>query len=140
MFIHKHTAEQHMLHNSIIYILKTREVKGSVKTYAHIHKATTKSKNTMNRNYYHGVEEAHGRSYMHWSVQMGNVYAGIYRSMEEAHSGYYVHWSVQIVSTVASITVWRKHTVGLMCTSWYRWGVRTLASIMWCGGSSAGSL
>lgn len=54
--------------------------------YAQSH---TKSKNATNRNYHHGVEEAHGGSYVHWPVQMG---------------------------------------------------VRTLASIMWCWGSSAGSL
>lgn len=122
MSIQKHIAEQHMLHNSITYILKKREVKGSAKTYAHMHKATTKNKNTMNRNYHHGVEEAHGESYVHCSVQMGNVYAGIYQGVEGSHSGSYVHLSVQMGSRYSGIDhgVEEAHS-GSMCTSRYRW-------------------
>lgn len=48
-----------------------------------MHKATTKSKNTMNRNYHRGVEEAHGGSYVHWSVQMGSQYSDINHGVEE---------------------------------------------------------
>lgn len=108
----KHTAEQHRLHNSIIYILKTREVKGSAKTFAHMHNATTKSENTMNRNYRRGVEEAHGGSYVHWSEQMRSQYSDINHGVVE-HKWVLCAPAVRDESTYASIyhVVWRVSAV-----------------------------
>lgn len=113
----KHTAEQQMLHNSIIYILKTilsffKRFCEDLCTYAQSH---------------HKEQEHHEQELSSWC-------------------GGSTWWVLcALVSTDGESVQWHQSRcggahVGLMCTSRYRWGVHMLASIMWCGGSSAGSL